>query len=167
MEDRGKLHADDTGTNDAKALGEGVETKETRGIDHTGVVGARDGEPFGLRASGNDDVSGCDTATYSTTDGMGGEEGSLLADKGDIGMREKGLYPTPQLRNDLRHALLRLSKGGGMDVGLRGNTAHVQAGASHPVGLEKNDLQSCLGGKLCGTIASGTCTDDDEVRQVP
>ena len=97
---------------------------------------------------------------------MGTGKGGRSADEGDVRMGEKRLYPSPQLRHHLGHALTGLFERGGMDVGLRGNAAHVQAGASHPVGLEKNNLQSCLGGKLCGTIASGACTDDDEVTQV-
>ena len=49
VEHAGELHADDTSTNDAEALGKGFEIQESRGIDHSRIIlDALDGEPFGL-----------------------------------------------------------------------------------------------------------------------
>ena len=48
MEDAGELHADDTCTDDGKAPGKCVELEQACGIDHTGIVSPRDGEPLRL-----------------------------------------------------------------------------------------------------------------------
>ena len=56
IEDRGKLHADDTCTDDAETLGESVEIQQTCGVDNARVIEARNGDHLGLRTCGDDDV---------------------------------------------------------------------------------------------------------------
>ena len=103
------------------ALGEGVEIQQSCGVDHTGIGShALDGQPFGLRACGDDDVGG-GVVAYR----MGIDESALLTDEGDVGMGEDALYPTPQLRHHLRHTLTGLSEGGRVDVGLRGSSIFI------------------------------------------
>ena len=55
---RGKLHANDACTDNGETLGESIEVKQARGIDHTGIgLDALNGEPFGLGACGDDNGS--------------------------------------------------------------------------------------------------------------
>ena len=90
--------------------------------------------------------------------GMGIDEGGGAADKGDVGVREDGLYTGTQLGHDLLHTLAGLGKGLGMDVGLGGYAAHVEAGAAHIAALEDHNLQSMLGSILGSAVAAGTCS---------
>ena len=60
MEDAGKLHTNNTCTNDDEALGEGVELQQSCGIYDTRIcLGTFDGEPFRFGACGDDDMRGC------------------------------------------------------------------------------------------------------------
>ena len=58
MEHAGKLHADDTGTDDAKTLRQCLKMQQARGVHHARLVLSLDGEPFRLGACGDDDVLG-------------------------------------------------------------------------------------------------------------
>ena len=58
IEDRGKLHADDTCTDDAEALGESVEIQQACGVDNARVIEAGNRDQLGLRTCGDDDVLG-------------------------------------------------------------------------------------------------------------
>ena len=158
MEHTGELHTDDACTDDGEALGEGVEVQEACGIDHTGIFLTLDGEPFGFRACGDDDIGGCEFI-----DGVRINEFTDLSYQRDVGMRENGLYPTTQLRDDLGHAFVGLSESGAVDVGLRGDAAEIETGASHLRALEDRDLQALFGGVFSGAVTAWTRTDDDQI----
>ena len=127
MEDAGELHADNTCTDDGKALGEGVELQQSCGIDDMRIrPGTFDGEPFRFGACGDDDMRGCIVANC-----MSIHKHTFFTNQRDVRMREDALYPTPQLRHHLSHTLTSLIEGGSMDIGLRGDAAYIQTGASH------------------------------------
>ena len=119
-----------------------------------------DGEPFGFRACGDDDIGGCEFI-----DGVRINEFTDLSYQRDVGMRENGLYPTTQLRDDLGHAFAGLSEGGAMDVGLRGDAADIKTGASHLRALEDRDLQALFGGVFSGAVTAWPRADDDPVTK--
>ena len=87
----------------------------------------------------------------------------LFTNQCDIRMRENALYPTPQLRNDLGHTFTSLCERGGMDIGLRGNTTHIQASATHLRVLEDCDLQALFGSVFSGAVATRPRADDDKI----
>ena len=96
MEHTGELHTDDACTDDGEALGEGVEVQEACGIDHTGIFLTLDGEPFGFRACGDDDIGGCEFI-----DGVRINEFTDLPYQRDVRMGEDGLDTLTELRDDL------------------------------------------------------------------
>lgn len=152
-EHRGELHADDPSTDDGQATGEAFELEQSRGINDTGIgPGALDGEPFCLGAGGNDNVRG-----------DGGHEGGAATDEGDIGMGKDGLDPLTELGDDLRHATAGLVEGGGVDIGLGGDAAHIEACAAHLASLEDRDLQTLSGGIFSGAVATRPRTDDNQI----
>ena len=58
MEHAGKLHTNDTCTDDAEALGERFEIQQPGRVNDTRVVTACNRKPFGFRTGGDDDVLG-------------------------------------------------------------------------------------------------------------
>ena len=50
-----------------------------------------------------------------------------------------------------------------MDIGLRGDTADIEAGASDIGVLEDDDLQALLGGIFSGAVTSWPRADDDQI----
>ena len=78
-------------------------------------------------------------------------------------MREDALDALTELGDDLGHALTGLSEGGTMNVGLRGDASHIQAGSAHLSFLDDGDLQSLLRSIFSSTIASWACTDDEDI----
>ena len=77
---------------------------------------------------------------------MGIDKGSPLAYQRDTGVGENLLDTGTQLGNDRLLTLAGLVEGGTMDVGLRGDAAHVQACAANMVALEHDNRKTCLGG---------------------
>jgi len=106
-EDRGKLHADDTCTDDAEALGESVEIQQACGVDNARVIEAGNRDLLGLRTCGDDDVLGGIVAHR-----IGIDKDTFLSNQCDVRMREDALNACTELGNDLRHALTSLSEGG-------------------------------------------------------
>ena len=92
---------------------------------------------------------------------MGIDKRGFFTDEGDIRMSENTLHPTPQLRNDLSHPLTGFLEGGTMHVSLRGDAAHIEAGAAHLASLEDGDLQSLLSSIFSGAVTSRSRADDD------
>ena len=78
-------------------------------------------------------------------------------------MGEDALHPTPQLRHHLCHTLTSLIEGLGMHIGLRGNTADIEAGASDMIPFEDRHLQALLGGIFSGAVAAWASADDNEI----
>ena len=78
-------------------------------------------------------------------------------------MREDTLYPTTQLGHDLCHAFASLSKGGSMDVGLRRDTAYIEAGSSDLSALEDCNLQALFGSIFSGAVTTRPRTDDNQI----
>ena len=56
LEDAGKLHADDTSTNDAKTLRQGSHLQQLGRSNHTGVANIRKGQHLGAAACSDNDV---------------------------------------------------------------------------------------------------------------
>ena len=50
-----------------------------------------------------------------------------------------------------------------MDIGLRGDTADVETGASDIGVLEDDDLQALLGGIFSGAVTAWPRADDDQI----
>ena len=158
MEHAGELHADDACADDGEALGEGIEVKEACGIDYAGVVDAFNGEPFGFGACGNDDIGGS-----KLIDGMRINEFTDLPYQRDVRMGEDGLDTLTELRDDLCHTRTGLIEGGGVNVGLRGDAADIETGASHLRALEDRDLQALFGGVFSGAVTAWPRADDDQI----
>ena len=157
-EHAGELHTDDACADDGEAFGEGVEVKEACGIDYTGIVNAFYGEPFGFGTCGNDDVGGCELV-----DGMRINEFTDLPYQRDVRMGEDGLDTLTELRDDLCHTRTGLIEGGSVDVGLRGDAADIETGASHLRTLEDHDLQALFGGVFCGAISARASADYNQI----
>ena len=157
-EHAGELHADDACADDGEAFGEGFEVKEACGIDHTGVVNAFDGEPFGFGACGNDDVGGC-----KLIDGVRINEFTDLPYQRDVRMGEDGLDTLTELRDYLCHTRTGLIEGGGVNVGLRGDAADIETGASHLRAFENHDLQTLFGGVFSGTVSARASADYNQI----
>ena len=87
----------------------------------------------------------------------------FLADQGDVGMREDGLYTCTELGHYLRHAFTSLSESGRVDVSLGGDTAHVETCAAHLGALEDDYLETLLCGIFSGAVPTGARTDDNQI----
>ena len=85
----------------------------------------------------------------------------MATEQRDVGMGKDGLYPTPQLGDDLLLTLESLAEGGAVNVGLGGYAATVEAGAADLVLLDNNYLQALTGGIFSGAVASGPRADDE------
>ena len=159
-EDAGELHADDACTDDGKALRQLLQLEQPCGIDDTRIsLDAFDGEPLRL-GTGSDDNRGLPQPLQ--------KEGSLtkycfLSYKGDVGMREDALDTSTQLRYNGSHTLTGLSKGGRVNVGFRGDTAYIQARASHLASLEDDDLQTLFGSIFSSAVTARSRTDNDQI----
>ena len=138
----------------------GIEIQKARGIDHMRIVTAGDGEPFGLGTCGDDDVVGGVTVASTCSNLMILKPG-LFADEGNIRVREDGFDTSTELGHDSGHTFASLSEGGAVDIGLRGDAAHIEAGAAHVVALEDDNLQTLLGGIFSGAVTPRPRADDD------
>ena len=126
IENTGELHADDACSDDAETFGQRVEVQQACAVNDSRVVKPFDRNQFGFRTRSDDDVLG--RVSFVTCDNHGDSpldlrfaaitgtvpmilKRGLLANKGNVGMRKDAIYPTAQLRNDLRHTFASLSKG--------------------------------------------------------
>ena len=50
-----------------------------------------------------------------------------------------------------------------MDIGLRGDAAYIQTGASHLRAFEDHDLQALFGGIFSGAVATRSRADNNEI----
>ena len=158
-EHTGELHADDTSTNDAEVLGQGVEVQEACGIHHLRIIFSLNGQPFGLGASGDDDVGSC-----IVVNSMRINKHTFLAHQCDIRMSEDTLDTCAELWHDSCHTFTSLREGGAMYIGLCGDTTHIQACTANIVAFEDNYLQTLFGGIFSGAVTSRPRADDDEIR---
>ena len=78
-------------------------------------------------------------------------------------MREDALDTCTELGNDNGHTFAGLSEGGAVDIGLRGDAAHIETSTTHVVALEDDDLQALLGGIFSGAVTAWPRADDDEI----
>jgi hypothetical protein len=90
-------------------------------------------------------------------------ERGFLTDEGDVGMREDTLDTSTELRHYLGHTLTGLLEGGTMDIGLRGDAADIETGASDVGTLEDDHLQALLGSIFRSTVAARSGTNDNEI----
>ena len=88
---------------------------------------------------------------------------TFFTNQRDVWMREDALYPTPQLRHHLSHTLTSLIEGGSVDIGLRGDAAYIQTGASHLRAFKDHDLQALFGGIFSGAVATRSRADNNEI----
>jgi hypothetical protein len=51
-----------------------------------------------------------------------------------------------------------------VDIGLRGDTAYIETGASHLGGFEDHDLQSLFGGVFSGAVTAWARADDNQIN---
>ena len=79
-------------------------------------------------------------------------------------MREDRLDTSTELGNDLSHALTGLSEDIGMDIGLRGDAADIETGASDIGTLEDRDFQALLGGIFSSAVTTRARTDNNQIR---
>ena len=78
----------------------------------------------------------------------------LLADEGDVGVGENALDTCTELGHHLGHALTSFSESGRVDVGLRGDTADIETGASDVLALEDRDLQTLFRSIFSSAVAT-------------
>ena len=78
-------------------------------------------------------------------------------------MREDALDTSTQLRYNGSHALTGLSKGGRVNVCLRGDATHIQTCSSHLASLVDDDLQTLFGSIFSGTVTARSRTDNDQI----
>ena len=50
-----------------------------------------------------------------------------------------------------------------MDIGLRGDAAYIQTGASHLGAFEDHDLQTFFGSIFSGAVATRSCADNNKI----
>ena len=167
MEHGSELHTDDTGTDNGKAFGEGIEIQKSGTVNHARVVNALDGKPLCFGACSDDDIGGGVFAVCRycvRTNGTGTVEPGMATHQCDIGMREDALDPLTELGDNLCHSTTGLFKGGAMDEGLRRYAPYIETRATHVAALKDNHLQPLLSSILSGTVATGACANDNQVR---
>ena len=86
MKHAGKLHADDTCTDNGKTLGEMIDVEETCGVNDTRIVTACNREPLGFGACSNNHVFSSDRIA-AHTHRMSIHKGCFTTNESDVGMR--------------------------------------------------------------------------------
>ena len=81
----------------------------------------------------------------------------------DVRMGEDGLDTLTELRDDLCHTRTGLIEGSSVDVGLRGDAADIETGASHLRALEDRDLQTLFGGIFSGAVTTRASADNNQI----
>ena len=143
-------------TYDAEPPGQFLQAEQLGGGPYLWAVGTRDGQHLGAAARSDDDVL-CRHAAH----GMCIDEDALLANQGDVRMREQRLDAAAQRLNDLRLTLRCFSKRGGMHVRLRRDAANVEARTTHVDVLEDGDLQALLRRIDRSFVAAWPCSYND------
>jgi hypothetical protein len=187
---RTELQADDAGADDDQALGDFRQGERAGGIDDAGLVHRHAGQGRGLGTGGDDDVGGFQGGDRAVLGGdldlagAGDLAGALhpldlvlleqeldaLGERGDalalllhhLDEVELGLHLDAQVGELAAGGLL--VELGGVQQGLRGHAADIEAGAAQGDALlHHRDLQAELAGADAGIVAAGAAPDDDDV----
>ena len=162
IEDRGELHADNTSTNDAKALRLLFQLEQFCAGHHARVVDVVDRGHLGATARSDDDVLSSN-GFFAHTNGVSIHKFSMTTKQGDVRLRKDSLYPTPQLIHHLLLALDSLSKRSTVNIGLGRNAPTIQTGASYLVLFYNNHLQTLVGCIFRCTITTRAGTYNQQI----
>ena len=181
----GELNADDPAAHDDDVFGAGGHVQEARGIHHAGEVHAGNGNPGGAGAGGHDQVSALQSlAIVQFHSGPGGEGGVGPDDGNAVALFQEadavaqllrdGVFPLDDFRVIEGHVpggdaesgpVFRLVvHAGGVEEGLGGDAAPVQAGAAQLRLLHQGGVQAVLGQADGALIAAGAAAHDDRVE---
>ena len=185
IEEGGEFHANDAATHNDDVLGARGHVQQAGGIHHTGQVHAGNGDPGGAGASGHDQVVAGQVLTAGQMDRLPVRQGGVVGEHRDaVALLQEG-HAVAQLLGD---GVLPLddfgvvegdvvgadAEGGavfgvvidigGVEQGLGGDAAPVQAGAAQLRLLHQGGLQAVLAQADGALVAAGAAAHDDGIK---